>query len=129
MECFEWYLEMCRDAREGFGRFQEKLSEMFKAGSRADSGHHLSGQVAGVSTMPEAQLSKTAPCKTWKFLSLYSGCGIAHFFKRNLVLIEVKKNASISVCPPLLVTRGTFASASISAVTLTCRDLAQVNLG
>lgn len=44
MECLEWYLEMCRDAREGFGQFQENLSEMFKAGSRADSGHHLSGQ-------------------------------------------------------------------------------------
>lgn len=89
-----------------------------------------------MSTMPGAQLSKTAPPKTWKpflrksgFPSLYSGCGIAHFFKHNLVLIEVNKNASISVCPPLLVTRGTFASASISALTLTCRDLAQVNLG
>lgn len=63
MECFEWYLGMCRDAREGFGQFRENLSEMFtlKAGSRAASGHHLSGQVAGVSTMPEALLSRTAP--------------------------------------------------------------------
>lgn len=61
MECFEWYLGMCRDARGGFEQFQENLSEVFNAGSRAASGHHLSGQVPGVSTMPGAQLSKTAP--------------------------------------------------------------------
>lgn len=86
MECFEWYLGMRRDAREGFGPFQENLSEMFKAGSRAASGCHLSGQVAGSSTMPGAQLQDSTP-QSCKFLgksgcpSLYSGCGIANFFQ------------------------------------------------
>lgn len=61
VECFEWYLEMCRDARGGLGQFQENLSEVLKAGAERQDIHHLSGQGAGVSTVPGAQLCKTAP--------------------------------------------------------------------